>query len=76
MIMATFWMPAVPIPCRARPRSSTGQSGAAAQRTLPIVRRTTADWIVAWRPKMSADWPKTGMKAVDVKVKAVTIQLS
>jgi len=43
MIMEMFWTPAVPMPCSALPSNRTGQSGAAAQRALPMVKMLTAN---------------------------------
>ena len=76
IIIAMFWIPAVPTPWRARPSRSTPQTGAEAQRMLPMVSVRTADWSDEYRPNVSERAPQEGINAVLVRVKEVTIQLS
>jgi hypothetical protein len=74
--METFVIPAVPTPCSARPSSKTGQFGAVAQRIEPRLSQKRESWSAECLPNVSLSCPKTGIKAVDVRVNAVTIQLS
>ena len=76
IIPMMFMIPAELMPWSARPKSSTPQACAAAQSVLPNHIRNIASWSIPCLPKVSASWPKTGMKAVDVRVNEVTIQLS
>ena len=76
MTLIMLSMPAAATPIRARPKSSMAHAWAPAAKAATIIMMTMTDWRTACRPKMWASWPQTGMKEVEVMVKAVTIQLS
>lgn len=71
-----FIIPAELVPCSALPSKSIPQLCAAAHSVLPTSIRNMASWSTACRPKTSASCPKIGMNVVDVRVNAVTIQVS
>lgn len=71
-------IPAIAIPCRARPKMSTPKAdvGDPVQMAEPTSMTIMAAWILTCRPKISVSWAQKGRKAAEVKLAADMSQLN